>query len=70
MAGIVVPTMFLLVIMTIGSYNRYYLEVSSQFDVFRIQWGFALPMLPIGMVVYYRAWKYFVGFLNDEMGIA
>jgi hypothetical protein len=38
-------------------------------DVFHIQWRFALPMLPIGMVVYYLAWKYLVGFLNDEMAI-
>jgi hypothetical protein len=33
MAGIVVPTVFLLVIMTIVAYHRYYLEVSSQFVV-------------------------------------
>lgn len=133
MAGIVVPTMFLLVIMSIDAYHRYYFEVSSQFvtglsarplerallfpmaivpnlwgvwnmvhmslssrlriplglhgsllvlilmplgvilartlDVFPIQWRFALPMAPIGMVVYYLAWKYLVGFLNGEMGI-
>ena len=31
MAGIVVPTAFLLVIMTIDVYHRYYFEVSSQF---------------------------------------
>ena len=24
----------------------------------------------IGMAVYYLAWKYVVGFLNEEMGIA
>jgi len=134
MAGIVVPTLFLLVIMSIDAYHRYYFEVSSQFviglparplerailfpmaivpnvwglwnmlylrlksrlpwplgvhgsmliwilvpaglalartlDVFTIQWPFALPMVPIGMVVYYLAWKHFVGFLNREMGIA
>ncbi len=134
MAGIVVPTMFLLVIVTADVYHRYYLEVSSQFvlgsparplerallfpmaivpnawglwnmlhlalrprmqlpvgihgsllvlllmpagvllartfDVFPIQWGLALPMLPIGMAVYYLAWKYLVGFLNEEVGIA
>jgi hypothetical protein len=39
-------------------------------DVFTIQWRLALPMLPIGMAVYYLAWKYVVGFLNAEMGIA
>lgn len=26
--------------------------------------------LPIGMIVYYLVWKYFVGFLNAELGIA
>jgi hypothetical protein len=40
------------------------------FDVSTIQWRFALPMVPIGMAVYYIAWKHFVGFLNDEVGIA
>ena len=133
MAGIVVPTLFLLVILTVLSFHRYYFEVSSQFviplpsapleraivfpmavvpnmwglwnmmhvalrsrvrvplgvhgallvlvlmpggvvlartlDVFAIQWRFALPMLPIGMAVYYLAWKHLVGFLNEELGI-
>ena len=134
MAGIVVPTLFLLVPMSIAAYHQYYFEVTSQFllgfparplerallfpmaivpnvwglwnmlylalkprarwpigvhgsllifflapagaalaytlEVFTIQWRFALPMVPIGMVVYYLAWKYAVGFLNEEMGIA
>lgn len=134
MAGIVVPTLFLLVVMAIFAYHQYYFEVSSQFvvglpgrpleraivfpmavvpnawglwnmlrlalvsrarlslgvhgallvlilmpggvalaralDAFTIQWEFALPMVPIGMVIYYLAWKYLVGFLNEEMGIA
>jgi hypothetical protein len=134
MAGIVVPTAFLLAIMTVYSLFRFYLEVPSQFvlamparplaralvfpmavvpnlwgvwnmlhlklrsrvpvplgafgavlplllfpggimlaralDVFTIQWRFALPIIPIGMAVYYLAWKYLVGFLNEEMGIA
>ena len=134
MAGIVVPTMFLLVVATVDVYHRYYFEVSSQFvlgipalpldrallfpmaivpnawglwnmahlalrsrvrlplgvhgsllvvllmpagvilaqtvDAFTIQWGLALPMLPIGMAVYYLGWKYVVGFLNAEIGIA
>ena len=133
MAGIVVPTAFLLVIMAVFAYHRYYFEVPNQFviplpgrpleralifpmavvpniwglwnvlylglrprggpslglhgailplilmpggvalarvlDVFSIQWRFALPMVPIGMVVYYLAWKYLVGFLNAEVGI-
>ncbi len=134
MAGIVVPTLFLLVVMSIFAYHRYYFEVSSQFvlglpgrpleraivfpmavvpnawglwnmlrlaigsrtrmslgvhgallalvlmpggvalgrllDTFTIQWQLALPMVPIGMATYYLAWKYFVGFLNEEIGIA
>jgi len=133
MAGIVVPTLFLLIIMCIYAYNRYYFEVSSQFviplpgapldrailfpmavvpnvwgvwnmlylglrsrfrwslamhgavlplvlmpagfalarslDVFDIQWQFALPMVPVGMAIYYLAWKYLVAFLNREVGI-
>ena len=134
MAGIVVPTLSLIVIMAIFAYHQYYFEVSSQFvvglpgrpleraivfpmavvpnawglwnmlrlalasrvrlslgvhgavltlvlmpggvalarvlDAFTIQWQFALPMIPIGMATYYLAWKYFVGFLNEELGIA
>jgi hypothetical protein len=134
MAGIVVPTLFLLVIMALFASFRFYFEVSSQFvvglpgppleralvfpmavvpnlwgvwnmlhlrvgsrlhlslgvhgailplllmpggvalarllDVFTIQWQFALPMAPIGVAAYYLAWKYLVGFLNEEMGIA
>jgi len=27
-------------------------------------------MIPIGMGVYYLVWKYLVGRLNEEMGIA
>jgi len=134
MAGIVVPTLFLLVIMAINAWQTFYFEVSNQFviplasrpldrallfpmavvpnmwgvwnmlylrlrarsrlslgvhgaflvvilipggialarlfDVFTIQWQFALPMFPVGMTIYYLAWKYFVGFLNEELGIA
>lgn len=133
MAGLVVPTLFLLIVMCIYAYNRYYFEVSSQFviplpaapldraivfpmavvpnawgawnmlhlglrsrsplslglhgallplllmpagfalarslDVFDIQWRFALPMVPVGVAIYYLAWKYLVGFLNRELGI-
>ena len=133
MAGIVTPTLFLLVIMTVLAFHRFYFEVPSQFvipmpsqpleraiifpmavvpnlwgvwnmlylasrgrlrlsvgahgallpillmpagvilaralDVFTIQWRFALPMLPVGLAVYYLAWKYIVGFLNREMQI-
>jgi hypothetical protein len=134
MAGIVVPTVSLLIIMSVYAYNRYYFEVSSQFviplpgepldraimfpmavvpnvwgawnmlylalrsrvrwalglhgavlplllmpigfalarslDVFVIQWQFALPMVPVGMAIYYLAWKHLVAFLNREVGIA
>ena len=134
MAGIVVPTLFLLVVVAIDAYQKYYFEVSNQFviplasrplerallfpmavvpnvwglwnilhlrfrsrvrlslgahgallvvflipggitlarlfDTFTIQWQFALPMFPIGMALYYLAWKYLVGFLNEEVGIA
>lgn len=134
MAGIVVPTLFLLVVMTVDAYHRYYFEVPNQFvlglpaaplerailfpmaivpnvwgawnmlylrirhrvrwslsvhgsllplllipggaalaralDVFTIQLQFALPMVPIGMGIYYLAWKHLVGRLNAEMGIA
>lgn len=136
MAGIVAPTMFLLVLISVYALFRFrlYLEVPSQFllamparpltralvfpmaivpnlwgvwnmlylklrsrirlslgafgailplmlfpggimlgrllDVFTIQWKLALPILPIGIAVYYLAWKYLVGFLNEEVGIA
>jgi hypothetical protein len=133
MAGIVVPTLFLLVVIAVDAYQKYYFEVSNQFviplasrplarallfpmaivpnvwgawnmlylwlgsrwrpplgvhgallvvllipggialarlfDTFSIQWQFALPMFPIGMAAYYLAWKYLVGFLNEELGI-
>ena len=133
MAGIVVPTVALIVIMVVYVSQRYYFEVSSQFviplpsepldraivfplavvpnvwgawnmlhlalrrragwslgvhgallplvlmptgvalarslDVFAIQWQFALPMIPVGMTIYYLAWKYLVSFLNAEVGV-
>jgi hypothetical protein len=132
MAGIVVPTLFLLVILTVVLSFRFYLEVPTQFvfgvpaaplergivfpmavvpnlwgvwnmlylalrsrvrlplevhgaalplllmpavialapllDI-RIQWRFALPAAPIGVVLYYLVWKYAVGYLNEEVGI-
>jgi hypothetical protein len=134
MAGIVVPTLFLLVFMTIDAYHVFYLEVPSQFvfglparplerailfpmavvpnlwgvwnmvylatksrtrlplgvhgsllvvllipsvttlgrvlGVFTVQLWFVLPAVPVGMAVYYLAWKFLVRFLNAEMGIA
>ena len=44
--------------------------LASVLDVFPLQWEFVLPMAPVGMTVYYLAWKYLVGFLNQEVGIA
>ena len=134
MAGIVVPTLFMLVILLVDAYHRFYFEVSSQFvlgmparplehallfpmaivpnvwgvwnmlylalkppmrlpigahgallvlllmpggialagalDAFTIQWRLALPMIPIGMAVYYLVWKYIVSNLNGELGIS
>lgn len=46
------------------------MALARAFDIFGIQWQFALPMVPIGMAIYYVAWKYLVGFLNEEVGIA
>jgi hypothetical protein len=134
MAGIVCPTIFLLVVIAIDAFHRFYFEVPNQFvlgmparplerailfpmaivpniwgvwnmlylalgsrvrlslgihgallvlllipggillartlDVFTIQLRFALPMVPIGMAVYFLAWKYLVSFLNEEIGVA
>lgn len=134
MAGIVVPTVFLLLVVAVDAYHKYYFEVSNQFviplasrpldrallfpmavvpnawglwnmlylrirsrlklslglfgavlvvvlipggialarvfDTFGIQWRYALPMFPVGMAVYYLAWKYLVSLLNEEVGIA
>lgn len=134
MAGIVVPTLFLLLIVSVYAWRRFYFEVPNQFvipmpgqplnrailfpmavvpnawgawnmlflalrrrsrlsigvhgallvlllipggvlltrflDDFGIQLRFALPMIPIGMTVYYLVWKYLVGYLNEELGIA
>ena len=129
MAGIVVPTLFLLVIMTTYAFTIFYLGVSRQFerpltraivlpmavvpnlwgvwnmlylatksrtrlplgvhgsllvvvlvptgvtlarllDVFTMPWLVALELVPVGMAVYYLVWKFLVGALNHEMGIA
>ena len=40
------------------------------FDDFTIQMQYALPMIPVGMAVYYLAWKHLVSRLNAELGIA
>src|SRR6185503_15613462 len=133
MAGIVIPTVFLLIVAGVDAYQKYYFEVSNQFviplasrplerallfpmavvpnawglwnmlylriqprvrislglfgallvvllipggialaavfDTFTTQWQFALPMFPVGMAVYYLAWKYGVTALNGELGI-
>jgi hypothetical protein len=133
MAGIMVPTIVLLLIMGIDAYHRFYLEVPSQFvfglparplertilfpmavvpnlwgawnvlwvatrnrthlpigvhgsfipallvpagillarttDLFYLQMGYALLAIPVGMAMYYLAWKFLVGSLNAELGI-
>jgi hypothetical protein len=46
------------------------ITLARAFDVFTIPMSFALPVFPIGMALYYLVWKYMVGFLNKEMGIA
>jgi len=44
--------------------------LASALDVFSLNWELVLPMVPVGMTLYYLAWKYMVGFLNQEVGIA
>jgi len=53
-----------LVLMPLG------VALARSLDVFAIQWQFALPMIPVGMAIYYLAWKYLVSFLNAEVGVA
>jgi hypothetical protein len=134
MSGCLVPTVMLLVIMSIDAYHRFYLEVPSQFvfglparplertilfpmavvpnlwgawnvlwlvtkrwthlplgvhgslipvllvpagillarttELFYLQMGYALLAIPVGMAMYYLAWKFLVGSLNAEIGVA
>jgi len=127
LAGIAVPTVFLLVVMTGYTVIRYVCEIPVPIErliVFPMAavpnaWGLwnvlyrafiaprhislgvfggALPLLlapggyltarllgftpphdifaavpfalPVGLIIYYLVWKYFVGFLNAELGIA
>jgi hypothetical protein len=39
-------------------------------ELFDIQMWYALLAIPVGMAMYYLAWKFLVGSLNREMGIA
>jgi hypothetical protein len=39
-------------------------------DVFTIQLWYAIPIIPIGMGIYFLMWKFLVGFLNQEVGVA
>ena len=57
--------LFLLLLMPLGYALARSLEVLRP-----VQWDLALPMAPVGATVYYLAWKYLVGFLNQEVGIA
>jgi hypothetical protein len=44
--------------------------LARSLDVFELNWELVLPMVPVGMTVYYLVWKHLVGFLNQEVGIA
>jgi hypothetical protein len=39
-------------------------------DVVSLSFVTILPIIPFAMALYYLAWKFVVGFLNREMGIA
>ena len=39
-------------------------------ELFDIQMRLALLAIPVGMCLYYLAWKFLVGFFNQELGIA
>ena len=39
-------------------------------ELFYLQMGYALLAIPVGMAMYYLAWKFLVGSLNQEVGIA
>jgi RNA polymerase sigma factor (sigma-70 family) len=39
-------------------------------DVFTIQLWYAIPIIPIGMGIYFLMWKFLVRFLNQEVGVA
>ena len=43
--------------------------LARAFGLFTIELPLAFALAPIGMAVYYLAWKYLVGSLNDELGI-
>jgi len=47
MAGIVVPTLFLLVIMAVNAYHRYYFEVPNQFVL-------GLPARPLERAILFQ----------------
>jgi hypothetical protein len=39
-------------------------------EVLTIQLQYALPVIPIGMGIYYLAWRFLVGFLNERWVLA
>jgi hypothetical protein len=45
------------------------MALARTLDVFHIQLRYALPIIPIGMGIYYLAWKFLVGFLNEERNL-
>jgi hypothetical protein len=44
--------------------------LTRAFEIFEAPFQTAAIFWPIGMAAYYLAWKYVVGFLNAEVGIA
>jgi hypothetical protein len=46
------------------------IALARALDMFTIQFWFAAPIIPVGMVLYYLVWRHAVGFLNRELGIA
>ncbi|MGB7846055.1 MAG: hypothetical protein WBL63_10595 [Candidatus Acidiferrum sp.] len=50
--------------------SGYFVGQLLEFPVPHVVFHVAPFALPIGFVVYYLVWKYFVGFLNAELGIA
>ena len=39
-------------------------------NAFAVQLAYALSAIPVGLALYYLVWKFAVGALNEEMGIA
>ena len=46
------------------------IALDQLFDVVTIRAGVLIPFVAVAMIAYFLVWKYIVGFLNHEMGIA